>query len=184
MYALPVSTLQTHLRSDRSRDRKRDTIRERNGGKNRGRIGEKNRSGDMNSETITETTVSWISRMILTIWACPLINPNMSKYKSRKIITEDGIFDSAREYQRWQELKLMQSAGMINGLKRQAKFELIPAQKYAGKVIERACTYKADFIYNEGGQMVVEDSKGFKTRDYKIKRKLMLWVHGIRIKEV
>jgi len=50
-------------------------------------------------------------------------------------------------------------------------------------VVERACTYVADFSYTENGRRVVEDTKGMKTRDYIIKRKLMLYVHGIRIKE-
>ena len=50
--------------------------------------------------------------------------------------------------------------------------------------MERPCTYVADFVYKEGGKTVVEDTKGFRTKDYIIKRKLMLQVHGIRIKEV
>jgi hypothetical protein len=50
--------------------------------------------------------------------------------------------------------------------------------------LERECSYVADFVFQENGKMVVEDTKGVKTKDYIIKRKLMLYVHGIRIKEV
>lgn len=45
-------------------------------------------------------------------------------------------------------------------------------------------TYLADFVYEKGSQTIVEDVKGMKTDVYKIKRKLMLYFHGIRIKEV
>lgn len=108
----------------------------------------------------------------------------MTKYHSRKI-TKDGItFDSVKEYRRFCELSLLERAGAITDLKRQVKFELIPSQRVDGKVVERACSYVADFVYKQRGKTVVEDTKGFKTKDYIIKRKLMLYVHGIRIKEV
>lgn len=107
-----------------------------------------------------------------------------SKYHSRKI-TKDGMtFDSMKEYRRYCELLLLERAGAITGLERQVKYELIPAQRIGGKVAERACSYVADFVYLENGERVVEDTKGFRTPDYIIKRKLMLWVHDIRIKEV
>lgn len=107
-----------------------------------------------------------------------------SKYGSRKI-TRDGItFDSQKEYRRFCELCLLERAGKVTDLQRQVKFELIPSQRISGKVVERACTYVADFVYQENGEKVVEDTKGFKTKDYIIKRKLMLWVHGIKIKEI
>lgn len=119
----------------------------------------------------------------------------MSKYRSKKITRDGMTFDSKREYQRWCELRLLERAGKINNLQRQVKFELLPSQRVDGKVVERACHYVADFAYylapqNEADKFldlwsyVVEDTKGFKTKDYIIKRKLMLWVHGIRIKEV
>ena len=108
----------------------------------------------------------------------------MTKYHSRKI-TKDGItFDSVKEYRRFCELSLLERAGAITDLKRQVKFELIPSQRVDGKVVERACCYVADFVYKQNGKTIVEDTKGFKTKDYIIKRKLMLYVHGIRIKEV
>lgn len=107
-----------------------------------------------------------------------------NKYYSRKV-TIDGIeFDSQKEARRFCELRLLERAGRITELQRQVKFELIPSQKIDGKVVERACTYIADFVYIENGKKVVEDTKGFKTKDYIIKRKLMLHVHGIMIQEI
>lgn len=108
----------------------------------------------------------------------------MNKYGSRKIKVGGITFDSRKEYLRWCELVLLQKAGQITDLQRQVKFELIPSQRINGKVAERACDYIADFVYNENGKTVVEDTKGFKTKDYIIKRKLMLYFHGIRIVEV
>ena len=111
-----------------------------------------------------------------------------SKYHSRK--TERGgiTFDSRREADRWQELILLQRAGKIAGLNRQVKFELIPAQgrEWKGDTAERATYYIADFTYIEDGRLIVEDvkSKATRTPEYRIKRKLMRWVHGIRIREV
>lgn len=113
-----------------------------------------------------------------------------SKYHSKRI-TRDGItYDSVKEYRRHIELLLLQRAGAIQELERQVKFELLPAQyeegngKKRGKCLERAVSYVADFVYIENGAKVVEDTKGFKTKDYIIKRKLMLYMHGIRIKEI
>ena len=107
-----------------------------------------------------------------------------SKYHSRKV-TVDGItFDSVREAKRWRELSLLERAGVIQNLQRQVKIELIPSQRIGGKVVERAASYVADFTYYQDGQLIVEDTKGFKTKDYIIKRKLMLWVHGIQVREV
>lgn len=93
-------------------------------------------------------------------------------------------FDSKREETRWHELTLLQKTGQIKALERQKRYTLIPAQYINGKCVERAVTYKADFVYIENGETIVEDVKGFKTKDYIIKRKLMLYIHGIRIREV
>ena len=112
--------------------------------------------------------------------------------------TVDGIkFDSKREAVRYKELKVYERAGLIRELELQREFELIPAQfefiqkkrgcgLKKGKCIERAVKYKADFYYfdTESGKYICEDVKGFRTKDYIIKRKLMLFVYGIRIKEV
>ena len=106
----------------------------------------------------------------------------MSKYGNIKTTTSDGItHDSIKEANRWCELKLLERAGRISDLKRQVKFELIPKQDG-----ERAVYYIADFVYHnaDDGKLVVEDVKGKRTKDYIIKRKLMLWIHGIKIKEI
>lgn len=102
-----------------------------------------------------------------------------NKYGARKLKAPDGqVFDSVKEFHRWGCLRLLERAGRISDLRRQVSFELIPKQNG-----ERACSYVADFVYYENGQLVVEDCKGFKTEVYRIKKKLMLWVHGISIKE-
>lgn len=108
----------------------------------------------------------------------------MSKYRNKKISHNGIVFDSKREQRRWSELLLLERAGAIQNLRRQVKYELIPSQRIAGKVVERAVSYIADFVYAEDGVEVVEDTKGFKTPDYIIKRKLLLWRYGIRIREV
>ena len=111
----------------------------------------------------------------------------MNKYHNRKVRTSDGILhDSRKEAVRWEELKLMQKAGVIKDLKRQVGFVLIPTQYEEGKkkVAERECSYIADFTYYENGKLVVEDTKGVKTREYIIKRKLMRYIHKIKITEV
>lgn len=108
----------------------------------------------------------------------------MSKYHNKKIVVDGIEFDSKKEARRYSELLLLERVGAIQGLQRQVKFELIPSQRYDGKVIERPCCYIADFVYKENGNTVVEDTKGHRTRDYIIKRKLMLYLCGIRIREV
>ena len=109
----------------------------------------------------------------------------MSKYHSKKITIDNQAFDSMKEFGRWKDLQRLLGAGVITDLKRQVKFELIPSQKNEfGKVIERPVTYVADFVYTKNGKQIIEDVKGFKTKEYVIKRKLMLYVHGIRIHEV
>ena len=118
----------------------------------------------------------------------------MAKYHSRKITRDGMTFDSVKEYRRFCELRLLEKAGAITDLRRQEMCILIPPQREPdtigvrggvkkGKVIERAVTYIADFTYKENGKLVVEDVKGYRTKDYIIKRKLLLYLHGIRIKE-
>jgi hypothetical protein len=103
----------------------------------------------------------------------------MSKYGNIKTITSDGIkHDSIKEANRWCELKLLERAGKISGLQRQVKFELLPKQDG-----ERAVYYIADFVYTENGRQVVEDVKGFRTKEYKLKKRMLLYFKGIRIKE-
>lgn len=121
------------------------------------------------------------------------------KYKNRKITTADGIFDSRKEYKRYRELEMLQRVGGITDLKRQVKFVLIPAQyeetdevytkgkkkglKKRGSLLERECSYYADFTYKENGKLVVEDVKGVRTKDYIVKRKMMLYFYGLKIRE-
>lgn len=98
---------------------------------------------------------------------------------------KSGGYDSRKEHQRANQLKLMQRAGLISNLREQVKYVLIPSQRdSAGKLLERECAYKADFVYEMDGQTIVEDTKGFRTKDYIIKRKLMLMVYGIKIIEI
>ena len=118
-----------------------------------------------------------------------------SKYGNRKAYAEGQEFDSKKEACRYAELRIMEKAGVITDLQRQVKYILIPTQRepdtvgerggiHKGKLIEKECSYIADFVYRQDGKLIVEDTKGFKTPEYRIKRKLMLHVHGIRIKEV
>ena len=109
----------------------------------------------------------------------------MSKYKNRKIEVDGVTYDSMKEYRRYRVLKEREDEGMIQNLQRQVKFILIPTQRSGtGELIERECSYIADFVYKEDRKTIVEDTKGFKTKEYILKRKLMLYVHGIRIKEI
>ena len=125
-----------------------------------------------------------------------------NKYGAKKIKdpATGFVFDSKKEFIRWCELRILEKSGNISDLKRQVKYELIPKQEG-----ERACsyiadfTYVADFVYKvptqkweeisngwrlvDGWETVVEDTKGVRTDAYRIKRKLMLHIHGIRIKE-
>ena len=111
------------------------------------------------------------------------------------------MFDSRKELNRYKSLLLAQETGVITDLRRQVKYILIPAQREPdiigpkggvkkGKIIERELAYVADFVYQMSGETIVEDVKGYRNPKcgaygtFVIKRKLMLWVHGIRVKEV
>jgi hypothetical protein len=125
----------------------------------------------------------------------------MNKYGNKKVVIHGEVFDSKREAMRYYDLKFLEGIGAILDLRRQVTYELIPAQRekstkvykkgrkkgqpIEGKIIEKAVTYIADFVYTDSatGKLVVEDAKGMRTRDYIIKRKLMLYIHGIKIRE-
>lgn len=120
-----------------------------------------------------------------------------AKYGNNKIVIGDNTYDSMKEYRRYLDLLMLEKAGEIEDLRRQVKFILIPAQREPdtvgkrgglkkGKLLEREVAYFADFVYKdvESGEIVVEDTKGMRTKEYIIKRKLMLYVHHIKIKEV
>lgn len=109
----------------------------------------------------------------------------MTKYHSRKVTVNGVEFDSHREARRYQDLQMLQRAGEISDLRTQVKYTLIPAQKKPSGGVERACTYTADFVYRDkSGREIVEDAKGVKTQQYIIRRKLLLYVHGIEVREV
>lgn len=109
---------------------------------------------------------------------------NKNKYNAGKVEADGMTFDSFKEYNRWCELKLLVRGNKIKNLRRQVTFEVVPlCRKDDGKA-ERAVKYIADFVYEEDGKTIVEDVKGFKTPEYVIKRKLMLYRYGITIREI
>lgn len=118
-----------------------------------------------------------------------------NKYQAKKCEYNGEVFDSIREKNRYIELKLLECVGEIKDLRRQVKFELIPAQREQVKIgkrggiikcktIEKAVSYIADYTYEKDGKLIVEDCKGMRTKEYVLKRKMMLYFHGIKIKEI
>ena len=103
-----------------------------------------------------------------------------NKYGNEPTIVDGIKFPSRKEASRWQELRLLERAGEITGLVRQVRIELIPKTS-----MYNACYYVADFVYfdKKTGKTVYEDVKGYKTQVYEIKKKLLFWRHGIKIKE-
>ena len=112
--------------------------------------------------------------------------PAKAKYRNKKVQTEEATFASEKEYRRYQELKLLERGGNVRNLRLQVRFELAPACELYGKR-SPAIRYFADFTYEEkagdGWRYVVEDTKGFRTGAYIMKRHLMKTVHGITILE-
>ena len=126
------------------------------------------------------------------------------KYKNKKVVIDGITFDSKKEAGRYKELKTLERAGIIQKLQRQVKYVLIPAQyerkgevytkgkekgkPKKGKLKERECAYYADFVYMQDGNTIVEDVKGYRNGQaynlFVIKRKLMLYVHGVAVKEL
>jgi hypothetical protein len=101
----------------------------------------------------------------------------MTKYHAQKVHSDDGVFASKAEYRRWCELKLMLAGKLISSLTRQPSYDIVVNG-------HKVCRYVADFAYQDDeGNPVVEDVKGFKTAVYRLKKKLMLAVHGIAIRE-
>jgi len=124
-----------------------------------------------------------------------------NKYKNVKVVSGNEVYDSKAEAQRGFELELLQAAGKIEKLQRQVKFVLIPAQYEAasgvytrgklkgqpkrGKLLEKEVAYYADFVYiDENGDKIVEDVKGVRTKEYILKRKMLLYFFGIRVHEI
>ena len=108
-----------------------------------------------------------------------------SKYGNTKV-EDDGIkFDSKAEHKRWQYLVMLERAGEIKDLKLLVPVILIPSMPRPSGGRERSTTYLADFTYQtKAGVKVVEDVKGAVTPEFRLKRKLMLFVHGIEVQEV
>ena len=125
------------------------------------------------------------------------------KYNNTKVTCDGHTFDSKHEYNRYCELKLLEKGNVISNLELQKKFVLIPAQyaieeRYGkngkrlkdGKILlEREVAYFADFCYtlNKTGETIVEDAKSQITREdktYILKRKMLLYFHGIRVVEI
>lgn len=124
-----------------------------------------------------------------------------NKLHAQKTTIDGIIFDSKHEANRYCELKLLQRAGKISDLKLQVPYELIPPQyetetviMKSGKekekqvLIERGVKYLADFEYYKDGKKVVEDAKGYKGGatygEFVLKRKMMLYFHGVKVVEV
>lgn len=127
------------------------------------------------------------------------LNGNTTKYHSKKVEVDGITFDSKKEARRYEELRTLEAMGVITDLELQKKFVLIPTQREPdtvgprggikkGKVLEKECSYYADFYYydTQKEEWIVEDTKSPATRTeaYKIKRKLMRYIHHIEIQEV
>lgn len=118
------------------------------------------------------------------------------KYKNKRVECDGRVFDSLKEYRRYCQLKLLLKCGAITDLKLQVPFELIPAVyedvqkqlktkvKVERRCVQRAVKYVADFVYMKDGQMIVEDTKGFRTKEYELKKKMMRALLGTTIREI
>ena len=95
----------------------------------------------------------------------------ISKYRAKKTAYRGAIYDSTKEAERAAELELLQRAGKIKNLRRQVKFTLQEGFSYKGRKI-RAIEYVADFVYEADG-LIIEDVKGYRTPEYKIKAKML-----------
>lgn len=105
-----------------------------------------------------------------------------SKYHAKKTVVDGIEFDSAKEAKRYARLRALEDAGKIQGLCLQVPFELLPSFECDG-VKYRGTKYIADFVYYRDGKQVVEDCKGVKTAEYKLKKKLMAYINHVNIEE-
>lgn len=112
------------------------------------------------------------------------------KYGNQKVCVNGETFDSKMEYHRYCQLLALEKAGKISDLQKQVKYSLIPTQRKPSGGVERGISYIADFVYTQNGKTIVEDVKGYRNPQssgyakFVIKRKLMLYLHGIEIREV
>lgn len=133
-------------------------------------------------------------RITPTEYQALLASKKSAKKKNKYSAEKTGSHASKKEHKRAGELKLMETAGLISNLREQVRYTLLPAQygscgkDFKGRevkvLMEKSVSYIADFVYEMDGKTIVEDTKGVSTTDYIIKRKLMLFIHGIRIKEI
>jgi hypothetical protein len=101
------------------------------------------------------------------------------KYRNIKIEVDGIKFDSKAEYTRFKELELFERLGEISNIERQVKFDLQPSFKDGQGKMQRAITYVADFVYNRGDKIIVEDLKSVATAKdstYRLKKKMLLWL--------
>lgn len=123
----------------------------------------------------------------VTITAFQVKPEQAGKYRSTKVETDEGTFDSKKEYRRWLQLKAMQAAGLIRDLKRQRPWKLAPSVYLDGKKKPALRYYPdAEYVLVAEDRYVVEDTKSAATRkkeSYRIKRHLMKSVHNIDIVE-
>lgn len=110
----------------------------------------------------------------LAFGASEIDKPN--KYRAKKTVVDDITFASKREARRYQELRLLERAGQIGNLRLQVKYPLVVNGVKIGR-------FTADFVYLENGSEVVEDAKGYRVRDYALRKKLMLALYGVEIRE-
>lgn len=106
-----------------------------------------------------------------------------NKYHNKKVLIDGIKFDSNKEGNRYKELKLLESKGIITDLQLQVKYELQPSYKMNDKTI-RAINYVADFTYRLDNKLIIEDTKGYRTEVYRLKKKMFEFRYGIEIKEI
>ncbi len=107
--------------------------------------------------------------------------PKRSKYGNKPTVVEGFRFDSEREAERWQELRALEMAKVIQNLERQITFALNVTSPAGAPV--RVADYRADFVYQERGQLVVEDTKGYRRNPvWILKRKMFEAQYGIAIR--
>ena len=119
-----------------------------------------------------------------------------NKYHAKSVVIDGIKFPSGKEGERFLYLRELEKRGEITNLRRQVRYELLPAAykdvvkhlKTKDKVVRRLflnpVSYVADFVYERDGQTVVEDTKGYKTKEYIIKKKMMYALKGIEIQEI
>lgn len=101
-----------------------------------------------------------------------------NKYHNEKVLNEDGKFDSKYEYQEWCRLKVLERGKVISELRRQVPFDLIPTINTSAGTLSKI-RYVADFVYKEGNRWCIYESKGYKTGEYNLKKRLLIYKYVI-----